>query len=73
MPTLTTLCKRLELPAFEEEYFNYCIDSWFNGQFDQCMKLFKDMSKQDRRRLLNYINGCYDYEHAVYKFYLKLI
>jgi len=69
---LLTLAKKLDF-TIEIEYFDYCINSYFNGNFSQCKELFKDMSKQDRKGLLEYIKGCYDYKNEVYSFYFNLI
>lgn len=69
---LLTLAKRLDFTT-ETEYFDYCIDSWFNGNFSQCKKLFADMAKADRKNLIEYIRGCYDYTHEVEKFYFGLL
>jgi hypothetical protein len=69
---LLTLAKRLEFTT-ETDYFDYCINSWFNGNFTQCKKLFSDMCKVDKKRLIEYIKGCYDYTHDVEKFYFNLL
>ena len=69
---LITLAKRLDFTS-ETQYFDYCINSWFYGNFDQCKELFKAMTKADRKRLLEYIKGCYDYQHKVYDFYMNLL
>ena len=69
---LITLAKRLEFTR-ETQYFDYCIDSWFNGNFSQCRELFKAMTKADRERLIKYIKGCYDYTHHVEKLYFELL
>jgi len=69
---LITLAKRLDFNN-ETEYFDYCINSWFNGNFDQCKDLFRAMTKADRKVLLEYIKGCYDYQHKVYDFYMNLL
>lgn len=69
---LITLAKKLDFTN-EIEYFDYCINSWFNGNFSQCKRLFKDMTKADRKRLLSYIKGCYDYKHEVEIFYFNLL
>lgn len=67
--------KLLNLYGFksENEYFDYCINSWHNGQFEQCKALFNDMGKADKKRLIEYIRGCYDYTHDVERFYFNLI
>jgi hypothetical protein len=69
---LLTLAKRLDF-ATETEYFDYCINSWFNGQFSQCRDLFSRMSKKDQKVLIQYIKGCYDYTHEVETFYFNLL
>lgn len=53
---LLTLAKGLDFET-ESDYFNYCIDSHINGNFSQCKRLFNDMRKEDRKGLLNYLNG----------------
>lgn len=72
MKTLINLAKALDFTT-ETEYFDYCINSWFNGNFSQCQKLFSDMKKADRRELIKYIQGCYDYKHEVETFYFNLL
>lgn len=51
---LLTLAKRLDFTT-ENEYFQYCADSHINGNFSQCKKLFKDMEKADKHRLISYL------------------
>ena len=72
MTKLTTLAKRLEFQS-ETDYFDYCINSWFNGQFQQCRDLFSAMTKKDRKDLIKYIQGCYDHKHEVETFYFNLL
>lgn len=55
---LITLAKRLDFTT-EAEYFDYCVQSHINGNFSQCKKLFKDMTKADRHRLIEYIRDNY--------------
>jgi hypothetical protein len=69
---LLTLAKKLDFTQ-ETEYFDYCINSWFNGNFSQCKELFKAMAKTDRQHLITYIRGCYDYQHEVLTFYINLL
>lgn len=69
---LITLAKRLDFST-ETEYFDYCINSYFNGNFSQCKELFKAMTKTDKKRLIDYIRGCYDHQHEVEKFYFSLL
>lgn len=53
---LLTLAKRLDFTT-ETEYFDYCMDSYTNGNFSQCKELFKAMTKLDRKAFLQYLNG----------------
>lgn len=53
------------------EYFDYCIDSHINGNFSQCERLFKDLTKADQKNLLNYISESYTAENPAYKYYFK--
>lgn len=72
---LITLAKRLDFKT-EIEYFNYCIDSYYNGNFSQCKELFADMTEIDRKRLVNYIKGDYkysDFNYNLYNFYFNLL
>lgn len=69
---LIKLAKRLDFST-ETEYFDYCINSWFNGNFTQCKELFKAMNKEDRKGLISYIKGCYDNRHEVEAFYFNLL
>jgi len=69
---LLTLAKQLEFST-EIEYFDYCITSWQNGNFSQCKELFKAMTKKDKKGLIDYIKGCYDYRHEVELFYFNLL
>lgn len=48
---LITLAKELDFNS-GYEYFRYCIDSFINGQKDQCRSLFNDMSKDDQKNLV---------------------
>ena len=74
MKALKTLAKELDF-CTEIEYFDYCINCYYNGNFEQSKDLFKAMKKQDRKNLILYIAGCYDIPEskAVYKFYFNLI
>ena len=72
MKKLITLAKALDFNS-ETEYFDYCINSWFNGRFDQCRRLFRAMQTKDRKGLIAYIQGCYDYRHEVEIFYFNLL
>ena len=69
MKNLKTLAKQLDFKN-DADYFEYCIESYINGNFQQCKKLFKDMHKKDRVSLLRYIDETAD--RNTYKFYAEL-
>jgi hypothetical protein len=71
---LLTLSKKLGFST-EWEYFDYCLDSYLNGNFSQCLKLFKQMTKTDKKRLINYLKETYTYVHGVEcrEFYINLL
>jgi len=51
---LINLAKELDFST-EEEYFDYMIDSHFNGNFEQCRKLIFVLCWRDRIKALSYI------------------
>ena len=61
---LLTLAKGLDFET-ESDYFEYCIDSHVNGNFTQCKRLFEDMSRTDKKDLIEYTRlnypECYDF------------
>ena len=71
---LITLAKKLDFTT-EEDYFNYCRDSYVNGNFSQCKDLFKAMTREDRKRLVYYLRT--DEKESVdqkaYEFYFDLL
>lgn len=66
---LINLAKKLDFST-EYEYFDYCIDSHINGNFSQCEKLFKAMTKKDRKRLIDFIP---EELKEIKNFYFKLL
>lgn len=74
MANLLTLAKNLDFDT-EAEYFDYCIESFINGNYSQCSRLFKEMTKMQRKELLRYIrdtdmNGAHS---KVYQHYFNLL
>jgi hypothetical protein len=71
---LSTLAKRLDFKS-EGEYFDYCIDSYTNGNFRQCEELFNAMKKEDQKAFLNYLNAQAQFNGKlqVRNFYFNLI
>ena len=51
---LINLAKELDFKT-EEEYFEYMIDSYWNGNLQQCRDLMKAMRWEDRVKALAYI------------------
>jgi len=75
MATLLSLAKKLDFTN-ESEYFDYCINSYLNGNFSQCKNLFKGMTRKDRKEFLSYISdsGMLPKDiNQVYKFYFNLL
>jgi hypothetical protein len=68
--TVLNLAKGLDFTT-ESEYFDYCVDSHINGNFPQCRELFKDMKKEDQKRLLRHIEN--NYHGGEYAFYFNLL
>ena len=56
MKKLITLAKELDFTT-ELEYYQYCLDSYVNGNKSQCKELFKAMKPEDRKGLLKYLDG----------------
>lgn len=54
--SLLQLAKDLDFRT-ETEYFNYCINSYINGNFSQCKKLFNAMTKAGRKALIVFIGS----------------
>jgi catalase len=73
---LITLAKRLDFES-EYDYFNYCRDSYINGNFSQCKELFNAMTKKDKKALINFLtpskNVIDSIDHEVYQYYLELL
>ena len=71
---LITLAKQLDFES-EYEYFDYCINSHVNGNFNQCKDLFNAMTKKDKKEFITYVKGCYDIyiNKDVYTFYFNLL
>lgn len=53
---LITLAKALDFKT-ENEYFQYCADSYTNGNFSQCKQLWMNMYHEDKHKLLEYLNN----------------
>ena len=45
-----------------EEYFDYILESRTNGQHKQARELFSDLSEQQQKGFLNYVDELYGYE-----------
>lgn len=71
---LLTLAKRLDFTS-EGGYFDYCIDSYINGNFSQCKTLFNNMKKEDQKSFLSYLNAQAQFNGKlqVRNFYFNLI
>lgn len=67
---LLTLAKELDFNQ-EYEYFDYCIDSFINGNRSQCRKLFAAMRHDDKKALLKECK--YREITEIYNFYFELL
>lgn len=72
MKNINTLAKQLDFKT-PFEYFEYCVSSYINGNRTQCKRLFNDMKKEDRKRLLFTIKSDYCHIEGVYDFYFDLL
>jgi len=67
---LITLAREIEFET-ESEYFVYLIDSYYNGNFRQCKRLFNEMKKSDQKTFITY---CMDNKYLqVREFYFILL
>lgn len=66
---LKTLAKELDFQS-EYEYFEYCIDSYINGNFEQCKRLFSEMEKEDQKTL---VTMAAVYSKEIGDFYFSLL
>ncbi len=69
--SVLTLAKQLDFTT-PEQYFNYCVESYVNGNKEQCKDLFFSMKFHDRKWLLNYIISHEKYGD-IYIFYFNLL
>ena len=65
------LAKELDFKT-EEEYFEYCVNSYINGNHSQCKEMFQKLKKDGQKELLNYISRNNVPSH-VFRFYLNLL
>jgi hypothetical protein len=74
MKALKTLIKAYEFKT-EDQYFEYCINSYLNGNMMQAKKLFLAMKKEDRKRFILSYTEYYDNpsQQESYKFFINLI
>lgn len=43
--------------ATNDEYYNYCVESYLNGQFNQCKTLFNQLPHDNKHELITYIGN----------------
>ena len=68
---LSTLVKELEF-EFEYQYYDYLIDSYMNGNFTSCRRLFSEMKKDDQKVFIKYCDGL-NYVDKAKDFYFNLL
>lgn len=67
---LTKLAKALDFQN-ESDYFNYCVESYYNGNFTQSKKLFNNMSRSDKHGLIEYLRVNVG-DDAVHNYFVSL-
>jgi hypothetical protein len=74
MKALKTLIKAYEFRD-ENEYFEYCINSYLNGNKQQAKQLFTQMKLEDKKSFLLSYTEFYDNpsQQESYKFFINLI
>jgi len=68
---LITLAKGLDFTT-ESEYFDYLIDSYLYGNFNQCKRLFNDMKKEAQKKFIKYVDNSYT-NKDIMDFYFNLL
>ena len=72
---IITLAKQLEFKT-SEEYMDYCIDTYLNGNFGQCREQFIYLSKDDKKKFITYIYNSQMLtvdKNRVFTFYFNLL
>ncbi len=71
---LLTLAKKLDFTT-ELQYFDYCLDSYINGNFTQCRELFKAMNREDKKGLIDYLKDrdINSVDNECREFYISLL
>jgi len=74
MKALKTLVKAYGLTT-DSDYFEYCINSYLNGNKQQAKELCKQMKLEDKSSFLLSFTECYDNpsQQDSYKFFINLI
>jgi hypothetical protein len=74
MKALKTLVKAYGLTT-DSDYFEYCINSYLNGNKQQAKELFTQMKLDDKRNFLLSFTEFYDNpsQQESYKFFINLI
>lgn len=73
MKTKTALKRAKELDfTTENEFFDYMIESYENGQITQCKSLFGSINYTDRKTFIMYLSDIEEYKE-VRNFYFQLL
>lgn len=43
----------------DQQLYEYIIDSWYNGNFNQCEKLFNGLPRDNKHELIRHIRDVY--------------
>jgi len=69
--SILSLAKELDFST-ESEYFQYCIDSYINGNKTQCKELFSRMAIDGQKQLLRFLLDDAQ-QKEIYNFYFNLL
>ncbi len=69
--SILSLAKELDFST-ESEYFQYCIDSYINGNKTQCKELFFRMAIDGQKQLLRFLLDDAQ-QKEIYNFYFNLL
>jgi len=73
---LITLAKKLDF-INGTDYFDYCRDSYINGNFNQCKDLFKALTREQKKECLQYLKPSKGNEDTadmeVWEYYFNLL
>lgn len=52
-----------------EEYYQYIVDSYINGNFEQSKRLYKGMKKEDQKEFIIYLQSIHIQENTIPEYF----